>query len=77
MTRYRFSAEGTISLSLVVEAESLKTAKQLAGDAAMQGLCHQCAEGCGGEWSTSGELDCEPRNIRFDGIDDDTPPEAK
>lgn len=70
MPRYRFTAEGTISLHLTVEAETLKEARAVADEAGMQSFCHQCSNGHDNEWSTSGELDCEPANIRFDGQED-------
>lgn len=78
MAKYTFSAEGTISLTCTVEADSLREAKRMVReDAAMMGLCHQCAGGDDGEWCTSGELDCEPVNIRLNDSDDVAALDAK
>lgn len=70
MPMFHFSAEGTISLHLKVEAETEAQAREIMANAPMQGLCFSCAEGCEGEWSTSGELDCEPSKVRFTGSND-------
>lgn len=59
--KYTFSATGTISLHVEVEADSLEEAVEKAKEAPIMGLCHQCAStGDEGEWRTSGELDCDP-----------------
>jgi hypothetical protein len=50
----------TISVYVDVEASSPKEAKQMAREASVMGLCHQCAGNHEGEWSTSGELDGIP-----------------
>lgn len=62
--RYRVSAEMTISVSTVVEATSEAKALEAALDVPVQSLCHQCSNGADDEWSTSGELDGAPRNLR-------------
>lgn len=58
--KYTFVVCSGISLHVDVEAKSLAEAMKLAQDSPIQGLCHQCARGDDGEWSTSGELDCDP-----------------
>jgi hypothetical protein len=64
MKRYRLSAQVTISVSTVVDAESPEAAIEEAENRSMVSLCHQCA---GGEeeveWITSGELDGEPQRV--------------
>lgn len=67
MKSYHFTAEGTISLILAVEADSSEEAQKLMLDAPVRDLCHQCSESVEGEWGTSGELDCEPQNIKLCG----------
>ena len=59
--KYRVIAEVTISMSVVVDAKSKAEAKRLASEAPMMSLCHSCAHGASDEWTTSGELDGEPR----------------
>ena len=62
--RYCISAEVTVSIHTYVEAGSAKEA--IANCSAdMPHLCHQCATNDGdGQWSLSGELDGEPRDLR-------------
>ena len=60
MTTYRLVTEITISMSVEVEADSLDEAMQKAGEAPVQGLCHQCSHGEPECWNTSGELDGDP-----------------
>lgn len=55
--KYRVTGTVTISVSVVVEADSKKEALRLAREAPMQTFCHQCASGEDDAWSTSGELD--------------------
>ena len=57
---YRVNGTMTISCFVDVEAETEEEAIELAGNAEIMGLCHQCANGKDGEWSTSGELDGQP-----------------
>lgn len=58
--KYSFVSEITISVNLELEAESLAEAITEAQESPVMSLCHQCAGGHDGEWSTSGELDGEP-----------------
>ena len=59
MPRYVFTTNVTISMSFETQADSLESAIDLAREASVVGLCHQCAKGGDdGEWNTSGELDC-------------------
>lgn len=58
--RYCFVVEMPISMHIEVDAKDLGQAVALAQSAPIMGLCHQCASGEGGEWSTSGELDGDP-----------------
>jgi hypothetical protein len=55
--KYTFVANMNISVHVEVEADMLKDAIELAQQSSIMGLCHQCARGTPGEWSTSGELD--------------------
>jgi hypothetical protein len=55
--KYRVIGHVTISVSVVVEAESKAAARKIARDAGMQSFCHSCASGEDDAWSTSGELD--------------------
>lgn len=57
---YRFVVVGGITLLVDVFATSLEDAVQKAQRASVQSLCYQCARGDEGEWSTSGEIDCDP-----------------
>lgn len=57
---YTFVVETTISMHIDVEATSLQRAVALAQSSSTQSLCHQCARSEPNEWSTSGELDCNP-----------------
>lgn len=67
--KYRVTGIVTISVSVEVEAPSPTKARTLARAAPMQSLCHQCATGEDGAWSTSGELDGEV-TIRRDGVEE-------
>lgn len=58
--KYTFVVESTISLHIDVEAKSLHAAIRKAQKASVVGLCWQCAQAPEGEWSTSGEIDCDP-----------------
>jgi hypothetical protein len=57
MKKYTFVVEATISMNCEVEADSLDEAVELAKEAPIQSLCHQCAKGEPESWNTSGELD--------------------
>lgn len=57
---YMFVVEGTISLHVEVKASTLEEAVEKAQGASTMSLCYQCSRGDDGEWSTSGELDCDP-----------------
>ena len=63
MKKYTFVAEATISLSVDVTASCLLEAIDKAQSASVMSLCHQCAGNHHGEWSTSGELDCDPSGM--------------
>lgn len=63
MKRYHIVAEVTISVHIDVEASSEAEARDIADASPMMELCHACATGHDGEWSTSGELDGEPRIV--------------
>jgi hypothetical protein len=58
--KYIFIVEATISLSTEVEAETLEEAVQIAQSRSVKGLCYHCAQSGPEEWSTGGELDCDP-----------------
>lgn len=60
MTRYTFVVTSKISMAIDVEAGSLEEAVRVAQGCPAMSLCHQCASGSDGEWSTTGELDCDP-----------------
>lgn len=60
---YRVSGVMTISVFVDVEAESEEEAKALSEDCGVMHLCHSCADGHEGEWSTSGELDGAPNEL--------------
>jgi hypothetical protein len=62
MSKYGFVIEGVITMHLDVEADSLEAAVEVAQASAVMSLCHQCAHGNADEWSTSGELDCDPES---------------
>lgn len=62
MSKYGFVIEAVISMHLDVEADSLESAVEVAQASAVMSLCHQCARGEINEWSTSGELDCNPES---------------
>lgn len=66
--KYMFVVTSGISLHVDVEANSLKEAIEKAQNASVQGLCHQCAKGEADEWSTSGELDCDPASGELVGV---------
>jgi hypothetical protein len=57
MAEHTFVINATITLSVTVEARTLAEAVKLAQESGVMSLCHQCAEGEKGAWSTSGELD--------------------
>lgn len=57
---YSFQIEGTISMHVTVNAPTLEEATRIAAESSVVSLCHHCASGATGEWSTSGELDCDP-----------------
>lgn len=58
------TGEVTISVLTEVEAASEAEAKSIANERGMMSFCHKCARGNPSEeWSTSGELDGEPRKI--------------
>lgn len=74
MAKYSFVIHGTISLNLDVEADDLDDAIVKAKCTEVMGLCWQCASSKPQQWSTSGELDCDPANsplvsLRIDGED--------
>lgn len=58
--KYSFQVVAGISMHVEVEAASLEEAVEKAQSAGVISLCHQCAGSHHGEWSTSGELDCDP-----------------
>ena len=58
--KYTFVVAAEFSLQVDVEAASLEEAVDAARAASVMSLCHQCARGEVGEWSTSGELDTCP-----------------
>ena len=58
--KYTFVVAATITLGVDVEADDLESAVEQAKNCGIMGLCHHCAGHHDGEWSTSGELDCEP-----------------
>lgn len=61
--KYLISAEVTISVHTVVEAESEKEAKEIAAGRSLVELCHMCAEGDEDEeWCVS-EFDGEPKDF--------------
>lgn len=61
MKEYTFIVTSGITLHTTVKALSLEDAIAKAKQRAVQSLCHQCAHGeSDREWSTSGELDCDP-----------------
>ena len=70
LKRFRVSAEVTISMHTDVDAANEEQARDLALDAGMMSLCHQCAgEDGDGQWVTSGELDGEPTVIEVEEVD--------
>lgn len=70
LKRYRVISEVTISMSVVVEARDEIHARELASEAPMMSLCHQCAHGEDDCWSTSGEFDGEPIIVEVNAEDD-------
>jgi hypothetical protein len=58
--KYTFIVNAVISMHVDVEAVDLDAAVKAAQAASVQGLCHHCAKGSQGKWSTSGELDTDP-----------------
>jgi hypothetical protein len=66
--KYRLSGLVTVSVSILVEAPTEEAAREVAGNAPMQGLCFQCSTTTGSdpldpEWRLGGELDGEPKII--------------
>lgn len=59
--RFRVIGTMTISVHAVVEAKDESEARELAEDLGVQSFCYQCSSGDQEEWSTTGELDGEPR----------------
>lgn len=64
--KYRIGGTVTISVHIDVEADSPAEARNKAREAGNMSLCHQCAKGEEGAWSTNGELDGEVRMRRGD-----------
>lgn len=60
MPRYAVTGTVTISVHVEVDAENEAEARAKANECPMLQLCHGCAIGDDGVWSTSGELDGEP-----------------
>jgi len=59
--QYLVTANITISLHCVVEADSFSAAKDLAMNMELPSFCHQCSGGDATEqWCNSGEYDGEP-----------------
>lgn len=59
--KYRVQGLMTISVFVVVEADSAEEAREKAEDSAVQSLCNGCASPMDeSEWHTSGELDGTP-----------------
>ena len=63
--KYTLVVDAIISLHVDVEATDLDAAIALACGASVMSLCHQCARNQPGEWSTSGELDCDPSGMNL------------
>ena len=57
---YTFVVATEITLHVEVKAASLAEAVKKAQSAPVMSFCYQCADGEPGQWSTSGELDCDP-----------------
>jgi len=57
MKKYRVGGAITISVYVDVDAANEQEALRKAAEAPIQSLCHQCANGEDGCWSTGGELD--------------------
>ncbi len=65
--KYKVSGSVTISVYTEVEATSKAEAVRLAQEHPMQSFCHQCSTGSPDEeWTTSGELDGEPTDVRVE-----------
>lgn len=60
MPRYAVTGTVTISVLVEVDAKNETEARKKAAVCLMLQLCHGCAIGDDGVWSTSGELDGEP-----------------
>ena len=60
MPKFTFVVEATISLGIEVEADNQAEAIKKAKNSSVRSLCYQCSKSKPGEWSTSGELDCDP-----------------
>lgn len=65
---YSFIVASGISLHINVEASSVDEAIEIAGESGIMSLCHYCARGSEGEWSTSGELDCDPYSAPLEDV---------
>jgi hypothetical protein len=64
MPVFRVSGLVMISLNAEIEAPNEETAREMAEDLYLPGLCHQCAEAGRDdpeEWELSGELDGTPK----------------
>lgn len=63
MAKYLVTSLVTISMSIVVEADSEMEAREKAEDCHIMSLCHFCSRGSNyikDEWRTSGEIDGIP-----------------
>lgn len=65
MSKFRFSASVTISISTVVEADTEEEAWKIAREREMQSFCYYCTSRDEEVWTTSGELDGEAQDIRL------------
>lgn len=74
MSRYRVVAEITITMSVIVEADSEDEAIGVAEDCEKQSFCHQCASGDSDVWTLSGELDGDLDGLTAELEGEDTPP---
>lgn len=65
--KFIVSAEITISVSTEVLAHTAEAALRIARGRPVMSLCHQCATGeSDAEWTTTGELDGEPVDLRVE-----------
>lgn len=58
--RYLVTGEATISVQVVIEADSATEARTIAEGCPMKSICYHCASASEGEWSIGEELDGEP-----------------